>query len=353
MGKADSMRELITNSRATSFKRCRRRHWFEYEQGIRPAEEGKALRMGSAVHAGLDILKKGGSLETAHDAAAVSYVNRPDGADSLEFDYEQMTVLCLISGWDWRWGENGGMEVLMSEESFEIPLLNPATNAPSTKFNLAGKTDGIIAVDGRQLVLEHKTVSEDLSESSGYWQRLQMDGQISLYVHAARQLGMTNVSGVMYDVIRKPSIRPEAVPLLDENGIKIVLDANGQRVMTADGKKPRQTGSTADGYVLQTRPMEPNEWARKLANDIGARPDFYFARREIARLDGEIRESLDELWDLQKTLAEAKLRSRWYRTVSRDTCPYCPFFSLCSSKTDVTVNVPDGFVRVDNVHQEL
>lgn len=346
------MKELLTNSRATSFKRCRRRHWFEYEQGLRPVEEGKALRMGSAVHEGLDVIKRGGTLEAAHEMASLTYYVIRDGTDEWAWSIENVTVLALISGWAWRWGDSGGMEVIASEQVFQIPLPNPATGARTPNFDLAGKQDGIVRLENRSVVLEHKTVSEDLSEGSDYWQRLQMDAQISLYVYAARG-DHPDVTGVLFDVIRKPTIRPDSVPLLDEQGFKIVLDAAGQRVMTKDKKKPRETGSAADGYVLQTRPMDPNEWAEKLTADIADRPDFYFARREIARLDSEIEEALEELWDLQKTLAEAKLRGRWYRTVSRDTCPYCPYFALCSSKTDVTQYVPDGFVRVEEVHQEL
>jgi hypothetical protein len=321
---------------------------------LRPEEDGKALRMGSAVHAGLNVLKLGGSLETAHDAAEDWYSHMPDGVDEWEWVMEETTVLCLVSGWSWRWGEDfGGMRVIESEATFELPLRNPATGAPTPNFNLAGKQDGIVAVEGDRLaVLEHKTCSEDLSESSSYWPRLQMDGQVSLYVYAARAAGY-NVHGVLYDVIRKPTIRPENVPVLDSNGVKIVLDSSGARVMTKDGKKFRETGSAADGYVLQARQMTPGEWSEKLTTDIANRPDFYFARREIARLDSEIEEAMEELWDLQKTLAEAKREGRWYRTVSKDTCSYCPYFGLCSSKTDVSETVPKGFVRVDNVNQEL
>lgn len=346
-------KSLITNSRATSFKRCRRRHWWEYELQIRPENDAKALRMGSAVHAGLDVLKQGGTLETAFETAGQFYAFLPEGQDEQAWEYESTTVACLVSGWLWRWGERGGLDVVASEASFQMELRNPATGASTPNYDLAGKMDGVVRFeDARLSVLEHKTVSEDLAESSDYWQRLQMDSQISLYVYAARELGHP-VHGVLFDVIRKPTIRPEAVPLTDRNGFKIVLDRNGNRVMTKDGRKPRETASAAEGYVLQTRPMSGDEWAAKLTADIGQRPEYYFARREIARLDSEIEEAMEEFWDLQKTLQEARLRDRWYRTVSRDTCPYCPFFSLCSSKYAPDSPLPEGFVRVENPHQEL
>lgn len=347
------MKELITNSRATSFKRCRKRHFWEYEEGIRPETDAKALRMGSAVHAGLDVIKTGGTVEQATDAVVPFYEPLPEGMDEWTWQIEAATAMCLISGWHWRWGDLGGLEIVASESTFHIPLRNPATGAPSTKFELAGKQDGIIQVDAmRKMVLEHKTNSEDLSEGSDYWQRLQMDSQISLYTYAARMEGH-DVSGVLYDVIRKPTIKPEAVPLRDDQGFKIVLNASGERVYTKDGKKPRETGSTADGFFLQTRPMTPQEWAEKLTDDIAKRPEYYYARREIARLDSELIEAMEEFWDVQKAIADAQNKQAWYRTVSRDTCPYCPFFSFCTSKFTPDMPLPVGFVRVEDRHQEL
>jgi citrate lyase gamma subunit len=257
-------------------------------------------------------------------------------------------VAALLSGYDWRWGASK-LKVIATEQSFRLPLRNPATGKPSQLFELAGVIDGIVRMeDSRLAVMEHKTASEDLALGSDYWLRLQNDLQISIYVHAARELGH-DVSTVFYDVIRKPSIKPTRVPLLDRTGLKIVLNADGQRVLKKDGM-PRQTGDTAKSYVLQSRPMTPDEWSQRIIDDIAKRPDFYYARVEIPRLDQEIEECRAELW----TLREAQRNNRWYRTVTRDTCGFCSYFGLCSSKTDLSSGVaPEGFEFVSNVHPEL
>jgi len=57
--------QLLTNSRSTSFKVCRRRHWYEYEIGLRPIVDAKALRMGTAFHVGLEQLKASADIEDA------------------------------------------------------------------------------------------------------------------------------------------------------------------------------------------------------------------------------------------------------------------------------------------------
>ena len=344
------MKQKLTHSRMASFKACRRRHWWEYEVGLRRQTDARALRVGTAVHTGLDVLKGGFGLPEAIEAIGDLYVDVPDSADPYDWSIEQETIEALVAGYEWRW-RLAPLVVEATEQVFRLPLPNPETGASSTVWDVAGRIDGIVQVeDGRLAVLEHKTTSDSLDPDSDYWRRLQLDHQITLYVWAARQLGY-QIETVLYDVIRKPSIRPEQVPLLDADGLKIVLDANGERVMTIQGR-PRQTGDRALGYTLQSRPMTPEEWGHKLLGDIYQRPEYYYARVEIARLDSDIADFIDELWDIQKILRDAQSRGRWYKTVSRDTCSYCPYFGLCSSKHD-PAKVPEGFVKITNVNPEL
>ena len=349
---ASTDKQLLTHSRMQSFKSCRKKHYFEYEIGFRRVTDSKALRMGTAGHSAVDVIKKGGELEQALMAVASHYQDPPEGADAWEWQMEQETVESLVTGYHWRWGR-AGITIIESEKAFRLPLVNPETNSATPLWDVAGKIDGIIEMDGRLLVLEHKFVSDPIDQDSDYWRRLALDSQISVYTWAARSLGY-NVSGVLYDVIRKPTIRPELVPRLDEHGLKIVLDAHGDRVMKKDNT-PRQTGDLAAGYVLQTRPQTSEEWSQKLLADIGERPDHYYQRIEIARLDQDIEEMQHEMWSIQKTIREAQLNQRWFKTVSRDTCSYCPFFGLCTSSYQHIPGgiAPEGFVHLANLHPEL
>jgi hypothetical protein len=124
--------------------------------------------------------------------------------------------------------------------------------------------------------------------------------------------------------------------------------------MTKDGKKPRETADTKSGWVLQTRPMTVTEWSGKLTEDITNYPEAYYARQEVPRLDQDIEEYMEELWDIQNVLREAQRNQRWYRTVHRDSCSFCPYFGLCSSKYNTTNGeAPEGFEFVKSVHPEL
>lgn len=349
--------EVLTHSRIQSFKRCRRRHWFEYEIGMRPSTDAKALRMGTAYHDGLEQLHQGNGITAAIQAAWASYENTP--ANSPAFDdtsygwgIEYETVARLLSGYDWYW-TGQSLEFITVEMPFRIPLRNPKSNRASRRFTLAGKIDGIVRLrPDSDAVAENKLLGESLDSDSSLWRRLRIDQQVSIYLYAARQLG-ANVDTVLYNVTRKPTIRPEKVPLLDKEGLKVVLDTNGERVMTKQGT-PRQTGDTSLGYVLQSRPMLISEWGDKLTEDIAARPNFYYARREVPRTDDEIASVVQELWELSQTIGDAQKHNRWYRTVTHDTCQFCPFYGPCTEGFHHPSDpVPEGFEYVANVHPEL
>ena len=342
-------KQLITHSRQATFKECRRKHYYLYELKLRPVEDARALRMGAAFHAGIEQLP---DLAAACDAVRSHYEGIPDGFDPYWWAIECETILRLVCGYQWRWG-NSALEVVATEQAFQTPLVNPASGHESTIFDLAGKIDGIVRLeDGRLAVKETKTSGDDIGPDSELWRRLRIDHQISLYIHAARQLGHA-VDTVLYDVVRKPTIQPTPIPLTDTDGVKVVHDAAGQRVRTKDGKKWRETADKDAGYVLQTRPMTVQEWGEKLSADIASRPDFYFARREVPRLDSDVDEYRAELWDIQKTLRETQRSGRWFRTVNRNTCPFCPCFEFCSNGADVSAVAPPGFHFVADIHPEL
>lgn len=344
-------RKLLTNSSTGTFKTCRRKYYWSYVCGIRTEYDGKALRIGSAYHEALDTLRVERSCDKAIETARSCYSQCPDNFDVREWKIERETIVALVNGYAWRWGDS--LTVLESEMNFQIRLRNPATNSPSTLFDLAGKLDGIVVIDEseRKAVLESKTTGDDISLESDYWQRLQLDSQPTIYIHGAREKGYT-VDTVLWDATRKPTIKPSPIAIRDDLGVKIVLDEHGNRAQTNQGKW-RQTGDKERGLVLQTRDMTPDEWSKKLTADIGERPDFYYQRREIPRLDDDIDECRAELWEIQQTIRTAERENKWYKTVSFSTCPHCPYFGLCSSKYNPNDPVPAGLIKVSDVHPEL
>jgi hypothetical protein len=145
---------LLTSSALSSMRRCQRQYWLCYELALRRAREAAPLRMGSAFHKGLELAAEGRTQFEIMQAATEPYYGPPPGAMSAEdWELECQIVRCLLAGHFWRYDEEP-LEFLATEQSFEIPLVNPATGRSSRTFRLAGKIDGIVRLpDGRLLVI--------------------------------------------------------------------------------------------------------------------------------------------------------------------------------------------------------
>ena len=344
------MKTKLTYSRLSTRRMCPRKDYYQYELCIRREEVATPLRMGKAFAIGKELWRKNHT--DAVDEACMLYDDVPHWADPYEWEIECETVRNLLLGYIWRY-KNDDMEFIAVEQEFTMPLVNPATGGTSQTFVLAGKIDGIVQLpDNRVAVYEDKTTSADITDGSDYWLQRRYDGQISQYVVGARYLGH-NISTVIYDVTRKPTIKPKSIPLLDVAGDKVVLDANNNRILNANGK-PRQTGSTKDGYVLQTRPETPKKWGKRLLDDITERPDWYFARHEIPRLEADLEEFQSEVWQQGKLLLESRNHGWWFRNVSPMTCKYCEYANPCLGGVDINLeHVPSGYEIIEKVNPEL
>lgn len=363
---------LLTYSRLSSFRTCPRKHYIEYICRIRPSVTAHYFRIGTVVHSAreqYDLLRNSvPDWEERRDICellmrlAYRDMDQPSWADAHSFACERETTVALFRAHCWRWHEEEArIEIISLEEEFHVPVVNPMTGAPSPVWIFGGKRDrmerwidrGIIAVR------ETKTTSQDISPGSDYWKRLRIDGQPTGYINSARQQGHW-VDCAIFDVIRKPTLRPRQIPILDDDGIKIVRDSDGERVKTKNGNKWRETADTAAGYVLDSRLETPEEFGCRVESDCYANPDFYFRREEIARTDSDLEEYRHELWQQQLAVREAERSGRHFKNPG--AClgfGKCPFFDLCtggfdySAAADPSSPVPEGFERLITVHPEL
>jgi hypothetical protein len=243
--------------------------------------------------------------------------------------------------------------VLDVELEFTFPLINPDTEGVSRSFVEAGKIDAKLQrrSTGAVQILEHKTTTDDIDPASDYWDRLRMDTQVSKYFLSAVHAG-DKVDGVIYDVLHKPGQRPTKIPLRDTEGRKIVLDRNGQRVMTKDGKKPRETPDVELGYELQTRPETPDEYYIRIGSEIQANPTRYYAQKHVTRLDEDLIEYMNDAWQLSQQVLFFRQKSLWPR--NPNACKAynatCEYFDLCCGRASV-----DGFRygKAQAAHAEL
>jgi RecB family exonuclease len=330
---------FLTHSRMACAKACLRRHYYAFEMGLRPARESTPLRMGGSFHRGVEAFSttQAGTFEeavmAAIQAATAQYETVPQGvADPLEWAIERVTVERLLHAYFLRY-QNDGLNVVATEPEFNLPLRNPETGAESRIFRLAGKIDRIVQLsDGRLAVLETKTTSSSLDDGSDYWARLRLDSQISLYLYAARQLGF-DVATVLYDVVRKPEI-------------------SVYRATPPDRRK-----YTKDGHLYanqREKDETPDEFAERLSADIAARPEFYFARKEIPRLEADLAEAQAEWWQQAQMLRECQRTGRWFRNTQSCLQPFrCEFTEVCFTGARPEESLPPGFTLASTVHPEL
>lgn len=340
--------DIITNSRFRCLSACARQHYYQYECGLRTEREADYFRIGRVFHVGMKWLAAGKSLPETCDVIRQHYQVRPSWMDEFDWAVECETAMRLVCGWDWYW-QNNKLEILEAEQVFQLPIINPETGAPTPLFKRSGKRDQIVRLpDGRIALREFKTTGDDISPDSDYWNILRIDPQISNYFDSG-----VDIDCIIYDVARKPSISPKMVTTKDDNGFKIVLDANGNRVFKKGGL-PRESGDKEAGYVLQQRRETPHEFGERLTMDMGERPEFYFARREIPRTEADIDGFRMDLWQQQQLLRWRQKNNLWPRSPGPNACNFCAFKNPCfNNEYPLGDYTPDGFIRLDNIHPEL
>jgi hypothetical protein len=330
---------VLTHSSESTFKTCPRKFKLRYRDLIVPDYDADPLRFGHAFHAGLEQLKLGHGLTAAVEEIDALYAETPcpPWLQPEEFDLERWTALAMVRGYHWRYPCDPILEYVAVELPFDLPIINPESGRPTPLFRSAGKIDGIAKLpDGRLAIVEHKTVGDSIEPGADYWRRLLMDAQISRYYLAARELGY-DVSTTIYDVTRKPAVRPKSIPKADR--ALHTSKGNYHGVLLHD--------------VCPEREM-PEMFAGRLLDDMQTRPEFYFARNEIPRLASDLDEFRWEQWQIAQQIHQADVHGRFYRNTS--ACigfGRCTYFDHCRGLLDSNDNIPTGFRRADDPHPEL
>jgi hypothetical protein len=183
-------------------------------------------------------------------------------------------------------------------------------------------------VDG---IVTHNTTSEDPSLGSSYRARLAMDGQVSTYFAGTDAIGMP-ADLVLYDVLVKPSAKPLlATPVENRRYTKAgTLDA-----------RQRETDETPEAY------------GARCAESIGADPDRYYARIEVVRLEGEMRDYAFDVWQLARQIRDGERLGAHPR--NPDACfrfgSPCAFWDACTGAA--SLDDPTRFRRAEKQHEEL
>lgn len=322
---------LVTNSSLTTFRRCPREYYFRYVLNRKGRRKAKALRFGTLFHFGLNAwwrcaVKSRWEASTQRLAAARLAVEA-GGVDEDPLDV--VKALILLAGYTARWGEEG-----YTTSAVEKHFLA----AISDGVNISGSIDAIAVRDETWFNVEHKTTSADISAGSNYWRHVvTLDSQVSTYDAASRKMGY-DISGTIYDVIRKPELEPyKATP-------------EEKRKYT----KPTKADPVPRLYSNQREEDETlEEYSMRLTEDIAARPDWYFQRQTIVRLERDNEEHARDVEQTAEMIRFSEERSAWPRSPKaceryRQLCEYHP---VCSGET----TIDDGILYETKTaqHEEL
>lgn len=281
---------LLTTSSIRCFRKCQKLYEYKYVKCVRPKKNAVPLDFGIAVHAGLEKYWETGdagkALEGCHTALAEG---------DLE-PQEQAKVLAAMTAYCQKWDASRHLwEVVSVEEEFLF----------DRKY--AGKMDSIArhTMTGELYIIEHKTVGKDVEDPGDpYWVRLSYDLQIALYMAAVERI-YGERPRVLYDVIRKPTIRLKKSESVAEFGKRVLSEYN----------------------------QNPQRW---------------FFRKEIhtdANVLNEVIDHAEETWDM---IQEGKFHKNEYQcSVGFMTCEY---INVCAGLESLS---SDKFEEVPVAHPEL
>lgn len=98
------------------------------------------------------------------------------------------------------------------EQHFTVPLLRDG-------YRIHGYLDKVLETPNEGLaIVDHKTTTEDLGPGSKYFTRLEHDPQSTIYLLLAT-LNHWEVDTIIWDITRKPTIRPKKMAKKDYNKI--------------------------------------------------------------------------------------------------------------------------------------
>lgn len=364
--------QLYTTSRLKTLRQCPRLHLYRYILGIQ-TPSGPAAEFGTVAHAAIErwlLAWKRGDMDTR--LPAMLAVVR----DSSLSDDNKARLSALLAAYHYRW-HAAPWEILGVELEFRYEL----------DGNLVGgKIDALIrdTTDGRIWIVEHKTTGQDASLGGGYWERLALDVQISIYIDGATVLGH-EVAGVIYDVLQRPKHELKtATPVAEREytqgkgcakcggsggGKKGIVQGKGfyEVVFASEVKQNPCDGCAGTGWKCDDKgkPQAPrlvarqrdtdetlDEFADRLVDEIAENPDGFLIRGTVVRLEDELprmRADLIEQIKLERAASLFNLHPR-----NPDACTkfgsVCHFFDACCSRANIddTQRFPRG-----SAHPEL
>lgn len=329
------------------FRACPRSYENRYIKRLIPInQDDERLEFGSNIHKCLEFwydptseISTQDRLKRIYEFIDNKYPHRiefnEDGSPNLYYDPAQkldhMKMTAMIDGYINLYPEEN-FEVIAVEQEFSCNIENPETQACSKRYKITGVIDGIVKdkETGKLFILEHKTASKVDEE---YLAKLPMDTQISLYCVFAEQVLNQSISGIIYNVLVKTTMKPAAGETEEEFQIRY------QELC----KKNKSGKSTATRKIPET----DEEFAIRLAQKYSCENSDKFYRQVIYIPEALKNNLKKNLWAFTQSLLSAK-RAKFYPQNQASCFDYhrpCDYYDLCLSGDDPVVQETLYFVK--------
>jgi hypothetical protein len=248
----------------------------------------------------------------------------------------------LLAGYAQRWATSPYIPIEV-EHTISAPLMNPQTGRRSQTFQTAGKLDVVTVLGDQRILFDHKTTGNSVDDpDDAYWKILVVEAQASHYMLLKWLLG-EKLDGAIWDVIKRPGIAPKKISKADLTAILETHIYCGRTV------SPETMARLAAGNDRENLEL----YEARLAEDCSVlRPEWYFQRRSVPRLDAELLDYAGELWDSAQMVMESRRLRRWPKHPG-SCMSYgspCAYLGICSGLD--TADSPN-WARKPKVHEEL
>jgi len=220
---------LIDNSTLAALAQCTARTAVINVMGFKSSEESAALLCGKAVHAGIEVFLRGGTIDSALERFAQMYQEWSDNNLAPGNPREYSNVAKILG----RWLEENPLDRLpyvvqpdKIEIYFTVPLNDPTDSCDvcggaheGGEFMLTGLIDAIVtSKDGRLFFpLDHKTTA---SFNQDFIKKFRNDSQISGYSYALSYLTGQPVTGALINVIEIKRLPTDPKRKCKERGVR-------------------------------------------------------------------------------------------------------------------------------------
>jgi hypothetical protein len=312
------------------FRNCRKACEYRYEVGLTPREKDPNLSFGSLIHDCLQLWHErrdlGAVLELIDRACSGRF-----GDESLRRDWHMARA--MMTGYAARYPHEEFIVVSL-EQTFEGPIVNPATGAASRSFVLAGKVDGIVRIGEDHYILEHKTAS---TIDADYLERLWTDFQIAIYSHYVEKALRIPIAGVIYNVLGKARLQ----------------QGKGETEEEYEARRAELIAKSKRGTTTAKRkmPESDEDYQARLAEKYADPTMFHRETLYLSRDRFDILRA--ELWELTQAFLDARRRGVFYQNTSfcfNYNRP-CAYFPICRSNGNP--NVIENFYTITAPHEEL